>query len=101
MSQNQSAKRLAASKGETESTGKKRVRYAARACDACRKRKGRCSGRYPCEHCVGRNQQCVYTLPTNDWRDANPAQLQDAHTDQMRRQLEPHLSQQQQLYNDT
>ncbi|TXC09591.1 hypothetical protein FocTR4_00006089 [Fusarium oxysporum f. sp. cubense] len=98
MSQNQSAKRLAASKGERESTGKKRVRYATRACDACRKRKGRCSGRYPCEHCVGRNQQCVYTLPTNDWRDANPAQLQD---DQMRRQLEPHLSQEQQLYNDT
>ncbi|KAK2680345.1 hypothetical protein RAB80_005526 [Fusarium oxysporum f. sp. vasinfectum] len=98
MSQNQSAKRLAASKGESESTGKKRVRYATRACDACRKRKGRCSGRYPCEHCVGRNQQCVYTLPTNDWRDANPAQLQD---DQMRRQLEPHLSQEQQLYNDT
>ncbi|EWG44807.1 hypothetical protein FVEG_05793 [Fusarium verticillioides 7600] len=97
MSQNQSAKRLAASKGETESTGKKRVRYATRACDACRKRKGRCSGRYPCEHCVGRNQQCVYTLPTNDWRDANPAQLQD---DQMRRQLEPQLSQEQQ-YNDT
>ncbi|KAG7419752.1 Activator of stress genes protein 1 [Fusarium oxysporum f. sp. rapae] len=98
MSQNQSAKRLAASKGESESTGKKRVRYATRACDACRKRKGRCSGRYPCEHCVGRNQQCVYTLPTNDWRDANPAQLQD---DQMRRQLEPHLSQEQQPYNDT
>ncbi|KAF5575477.1 hypothetical protein FPCIR_13144 [Fusarium pseudocircinatum] len=97
MSQNQSAKRLAASKGESESTGKKRVRYATRACDACRKRKGRCSGRYPCEHCVGRNQQCVYTLPTNDWRDANPAQLQD---DQMRRQLEPQLSQEQQ-YNDT
>ncbi|KAF4416434.1 Activator of stress s 1 [Fusarium acutatum] len=98
MSQNQSAKRLAAAKGESESTGKKRVRYATRACDACRKRKGRCSGRYPCEHCVGRNQQCVYTLPTNDWRDANPAQLQD---DQMRRQLEPHLSQEQQPYNDT
>ncbi|KAF5555706.1 hypothetical protein FMEXI_1393 [Fusarium mexicanum] len=98
MSQNQSAKRLAASKGESESTGKKRVRYATRACDACRKRKGRCSGRYPCEHCVGRNQQCVYTLPTNDWRDANPAQLQD---DQMRRHLEPHLSQEQQPYNDT
>jgi hypothetical protein len=39
----------------------------------------------------------VYTLPTNDWRDANPAQLQD---DQMRRQLEPQLSQEQQ-YNDT
>ncbi|KAF4416014.1 Activator of stress s 1 [Fusarium acutatum] len=95
MSQNQSAKRLSASKGDTESTGKKRVRYATRACDACRKRKGRCSGRYPCEHCVGRNQQCVYTLPTNDWRDANPAQMQDAHADQMRRQLEP-----QQLYND-
>ncbi|KAF4959175.1 hypothetical protein FGADI_1862 [Fusarium gaditjirri] len=98
MSQNQSAKRLSASKGESESTGKKRVRYATRACDACRKRKGRCSGRYPCEHCVGRNQQCVYTLPTSDWRDANPAQLQDS---QMRRQLEPHLSQEQQPYNDT
>ncbi|KAF4345862.1 activator of stress s 1 [Fusarium beomiforme] len=102
MSQNQSAKRMAASKsGDSESTGKKRVRYAARACDACRKRKGRCSGRYPCEHCVGRNQQCVYSLPTNDWRDGNTIQVQDAHLDQMRRP-EPHLSQQQQqqLYND-
>ncbi|KAH7354504.1 hypothetical protein B0T11DRAFT_321207 [Plectosphaerella cucumerina] len=37
---------------------KKRAPYASRACGACRRRKGRCSGDHPCSYCVSRSLQC-------------------------------------------
>lgn len=49
-------KRPAAPTGP-EST-KKRAPYASRACDACRRRKGRCSGESPCTYCVSRSLEC-------------------------------------------
>lgn len=45
---------------------KRRAPYAARACDACRRRKGRCDGRKPCEHCLGRSLECIYTPQPSD-----------------------------------
>ncbi|RGP61378.1 activator of stress 1 [Fusarium longipes] len=48
--------------------GKRRTPYALRACEACRRRKGKCDGRQPCRHCASRNQNCSYSgsLETND-----------------------------------
>ncbi|UPK97450.1 hypothetical protein LCI18_008385 [Fusarium solani-melongenae] len=40
---------------------KRRAPYALRACDACRRRKGKCDGRQPCGHCSGRGQDCSYS----------------------------------------
>lgn len=37
---------------------KKRAPYAPRACDACRRRKGRCSGGNPCSYCFSRSLHC-------------------------------------------
>ncbi|KAG7423146.1 Activator of stress genes 1 [Fusarium oxysporum f. sp. raphani] len=39
---------------------KRRAPYASRACEACRKRKGKCDGQQPCDFCAGRSQECVY-----------------------------------------
>ncbi|KAH8703032.1 hypothetical protein BGW36DRAFT_457402 [Talaromyces proteolyticus] len=50
--------------------GKKRARYAPKACEACRKRKGRCDGMEPCAYCVGRRQTCNYAVNSatpNEW----------------------------------
>lgn len=35
--------------------------YALRACDACRRRKGKCDGHQPCGHCVGRERECHFS----------------------------------------
>ncbi|KAF2793427.1 hypothetical protein K505DRAFT_385638 [Melanomma pulvis-pyrius CBS 109.77] len=43
---------------------KRRAPYAMRACDACRRRKGKCDGRLPCKHCVARKLYCSFTGPT-------------------------------------
>ncbi|KAK2757823.1 lea domain protein [Colletotrichum kahawae] len=60
------AKRPGHSNGET---GKRRAPYALRACDACRRRKGKCDGRQPCKYCSGRDQACSYDsfLGTEEW----------------------------------
>lgn len=50
-------KRPAAQSASTEPT-KKRAPYAPRACDACRRRKGRCSGGDPCTYCFARSLHC-------------------------------------------
>ena len=42
-----------------EPTTKKRAPYTSRACDACRRRKGRCSGDSPCTYCVARSLECT------------------------------------------
>jgi hypothetical protein len=55
---------------ESHANGKRRSPYAPRACDACRKRKGKCSGCNPCEYCSGRALQCCYSAgnSADDWR---------------------------------
>ncbi|KAH8707127.1 hypothetical protein GQ44DRAFT_777517 [Phaeosphaeriaceae sp. PMI808] len=40
---------------------KRRARYVWRACDVCRRRKGRCDGRKPCVFCQSRGLECCYT----------------------------------------
>ncbi|KAF9879659.1 hypothetical protein CkaCkLH20_02470 [Colletotrichum karsti] len=45
---------------QTAEAGKRRAPYALRACDACRRRKGKCDGRQPCRYCTGREQACSY-----------------------------------------
>lgn len=35
--------------------------YALRACDACRRRKGKCDGNQPCGHCIGRERECHFS----------------------------------------
>ncbi|KAF2212806.1 hypothetical protein CERZMDRAFT_97305 [Cercospora zeae-maydis SCOH1-5] len=49
-------------------SGKRRMAYAPRACDSCRRRKGKCDGNSPCEYCLGRGQACNYSLTSSDWR---------------------------------
>ncbi|KAL6790922.1 hypothetical protein J3E68DRAFT_81718 [Trichoderma sp. SZMC 28012] len=39
---------------------KRRARYALRACCECKRRKVRCDGHLPCEHCQSRSIQCIY-----------------------------------------
>ncbi|KAF3407017.1 hypothetical protein DPV78_000413 [Talaromyces pinophilus] len=39
---------------------KRRARYALRACDECKRRKGRCDGHAPCEYCRKRSLECHY-----------------------------------------
>ena len=51
-----------------EEPPKRRARYAPRACDACRRRKGRCDGRWPCEYCDGRDIECCYSTAAIDAR---------------------------------
>ncbi|KAH7015776.1 hypothetical protein EDB80DRAFT_761663 [Ilyonectria destructans] len=60
-------------------SGKRRAPYALRACDACRRRKGKCDGRHPCGHCAGRGQNCNFSNGTGpgDWTDI-PASASDA-----------------------
>ncbi|WYZ44124.1 hypothetical protein EsH8_VII_000560 [Colletotrichum jinshuiense] len=50
-------KRLHIQNGDT---GRRRAPYALRACDACRRRKGKCDGRQPCRYCAGRKQTCSF-----------------------------------------
>ncbi|KAK0388024.1 LOW QUALITY PROTEIN: hypothetical protein NLU13_4268 [Sarocladium strictum] len=53
----QTAKRPAPQAIVAEPT-RKRAPYAPRACDACRRRKGRCSGGNPCSYCFARSLHC-------------------------------------------
>ncbi|KAL7940975.1 hypothetical protein V8C42DRAFT_201340 [Trichoderma barbatum] len=39
---------------------KRRARYALRACCECKRRKVRCDGHMPCEHCQNRSIECLY-----------------------------------------
>ncbi|KAH8880204.1 hypothetical protein GQ53DRAFT_737400 [Thozetella sp. PMI_491] len=39
---------------------KRRARYALRACDECKRRKGRCDGYMPCQYCESRSLECYY-----------------------------------------
>jgi hypothetical protein len=55
-----SAKRCVSQKS-SEPPAKKRAPYAPKACDACRRRKGRCDGRRPCEYCSSRSSECSYS----------------------------------------
>ncbi|UKZ74580.1 hypothetical protein TrVFT333_002250 [Trichoderma virens FT-333] len=44
---------------------KRRARYALRACCECKRRKVRCDGHMPCEHCQSRSIQCLYDTDPN------------------------------------
>ncbi|KAL5089039.1 hypothetical protein Trisim1_005896 [Trichoderma cf. simile WF8] len=44
---------------------KRRARYALRACCECKRRKVRCDGHLPCEHCQSRSIQCTYDTDPN------------------------------------
>lgn len=76
MAQAREPKGVKKSSTSTGETGKRRTPYALRACDACRRRKGKCDGRQPCRHCSSRNQNCSYSsslennsssLDSDDW----------------------------------
>ena len=34
-----------------------------KACDACKRRKVRCSGKQPCQHCLRAREECLYSSP--------------------------------------
>lgn len=61
----------------TETAVKRRAPYASKACDACRRRKGRCDGQEPCEYCVGRGWECNYSAGPNDQRRGASISLSD------------------------
>lgn len=61
-----SGKRSAPQSLTSESTAKKRAPYAAKACDTCRRRKGRCDGRRPCEYCLSRSSECSYSETSDE-----------------------------------
>ncbi|KXH32874.1 hypothetical protein CSIM01_07501 [Colletotrichum simmondsii] len=87
--ENRVAKRPSPQSGET---GRRRAPYALRACEACRRRKGKCDGRQPCRYCAGRKQTCVFdsiygsddgmwSVPTATATDDSPTE-----SDQSRRE---------------
>lgn len=49
---------------------KRRAPYAQRACDACRRRKGRCDGGKACGYCKTRSIKCSYSVNTERDRRA-------------------------------
>ncbi|KAH7110390.1 hypothetical protein B0J13DRAFT_489799 [Dactylonectria estremocensis] len=63
-------KRSSNQSGDDGERAKRRAPYALRACDACRRRKGKCDGRQPCRHCTSRGQSCNYNsgLRTDGWQ---------------------------------
>lgn len=68
-------------------TSKRRAPYAARACTACRRRKGKCDGQQPCDYCENRGQTCVYdgegVPPATATRGpAQPSAFQSDESDQ-------------------
>ncbi|RMJ17553.1 hypothetical protein BHE90_006297 [Fusarium euwallaceae] len=66
---------------------KRRAPYALRACDACRRRKGKCDGRQPCGHCSGRGQGCSYSssLAPEGWQPTTVAADQETGKSDNRR----------------
>ncbi|KAF6809038.1 lea domain protein [Colletotrichum plurivorum] len=67
------------SSNQASDTGKRRAPYALRACDACRRRKGKCDGRQPCRYCSGRSQACSYDslFGSDEWPLASVADAAD------------------------
>ncbi|GKU09193.1 unnamed protein product, partial [Fusarium langsethiae] len=65
-------------KSSNPEPGKRRTPYALRACEACRRRKGKCDGRQPCRHCASRRQNCSYNgslEASDDWQATAPTTL--------------------------
>ncbi|KAH8679199.1 hypothetical protein BGZ61DRAFT_535619 [Ilyonectria robusta] len=54
-------KRSLVNPASTNEPVKRRAPYAPRACDVCRRRKGRCDGQKPCEYCHSRAMDCCYS----------------------------------------
>ena len=68
-------------------TSKRRAPYAAHACTACRRRKGKCDGQQPCDYCENRGQTCIYdgegVPPATATRGpAQPSAFQSGESDQ-------------------
>ncbi|KAK0383882.1 hypothetical protein NLU13_7974 [Sarocladium strictum] len=75
---------------------KRRAPYATQACDACRRRKGRCDGQKPCDYCHQRSLDCKYSAPSDRKQEtAQAPQSQDASL-KLVQQLQLLLQQQQQ-----
>lgn len=70
------ASKRAAAASQPDTAVKKRAPYASRACDACKRRKGRCDGQERCEYCSNRGWECSYTMGAAESRRA--AMLPDA-----------------------
>ncbi|CAH0033833.1 unnamed protein product [Clonostachys rhizophaga] len=66
------------SASEAHEASKRRAPYAPRACDACRRRKGRCNGQKPCGYCLGRVMECCYSHNPEERRSNAAQNNQDA-----------------------
>ncbi|KAJ9413266.1 hypothetical protein FOXG_15125 [Fusarium oxysporum f. sp. lycopersici 4287] len=83
-------------------TSKRRAPYAARACIACRRRKGKCDGRQPCDYCENRGRTCLYdeetvspgieTVTATASVTRAPAQPSAFQSDESNRSLSPPLT---------
>ncbi|OBT75482.1 hypothetical protein VF21_04902 [Pseudogymnoascus sp. 05NY08] len=81
-----------------EPNGKKRKRekYAAKACEACKRRKIKCGGGYPCGPCIRRKRRCISTdeeaCAEDDgsgprWLDQGGSTKADSSNDELRTRL--------------
>lgn len=87
----QTAKRPAPQAIVAEPT-RKRAPYAPRACDACRRRKGRCSGGNPCSYCFARSLHCggAFNASSLSYCDeSEPSAVVDQDASRVRRMLTP------------
>jgi hypothetical protein len=73
--------------------GKRRAPYAIRACDVCRRRKGKCNGRHPCGHCSDRSLACSYTSATGEPASPSLSRRPRSTSHQLRQWLPPPTSQ--------
>ncbi|CAJ0547135.1 Ff.00g017620.m01.CDS01 [Fusarium sp. VM40] len=79
MAQARESRGVKKSNNQTGETGKRRTPYALVACDACRRRKGKCDGRQPCRYCAGRKQNCSYStsFDTDEWQAPSTSNITD------------------------
>ncbi|WZH46673.1 Activator of stress genes protein 1 [Fusarium acuminatum] len=79
MAQARESRGVKKSNNQTGETGKRRTPYALVACDACRRRKGKCDGRQPCRYCAGRKQNCSYStsFDTDEWQAPSISNITD------------------------
>lgn len=61
MDEDAAAQGYAGSSNDTSGRFRRRGPYAIRACDNCRRRKGKCDGRLPCRHCKMRKLTCIFS----------------------------------------
>ena len=59
-----------------EEPSKRRAPYASKACEACRKRKGKCDGQRQCQYCVTKGLVCHYAVTQADFQRMQPPVMQ-------------------------